>query len=77
VLELLTGQREIAQAEATRLRNQIHALLLHLDPEYKAHLPTINSRLVYKPCRATPRLPRVRFSSNVRSSCVASPADSH
>jgi transposase len=77
VLELLTGQREIAQAEATRLRNQIHALLLHLDPEYKAHLPTINSRLVYKPCRATPRLPRVRFSSNARSSYGASPADSH
>jgi transposase len=42
MLELLTGQREIAQAEATRLRNQIHALLL--DPEYKAHLPTINSK---------------------------------
>jgi transposase len=44
VLELLTGQREIAQAEATRLRNQIHALLLQLDPEYKVHLPTVNSK---------------------------------
>ena len=39
VLELLTGQREIAQTEATRLRNQIHALLLQIDPEYKLHLP--------------------------------------
>lgn len=44
VLELLTGQREIAQSEATRLRNQIHALLLQLDPEYKVHLPTVNSK---------------------------------
>jgi transposase len=34
-LELLTAQRESAQAEANRLRNQIHALLLQLDPEYK------------------------------------------
>jgi transposase len=44
VLELLTAQREIAQADATRLRNQIHALLLQLDPEYKLHLPSINSK---------------------------------
>ena len=44
VLELLTAQRESAQAEANRLRNQIHALLLQLDPEYKIHLPTINSK---------------------------------
>jgi Transposase len=39
VLELLTVQRESAQAEATRLRNQIHALLLQLDPEYRTDLP--------------------------------------
>ena len=44
VLELLTVQRESAQAEATRLRNQMHALLLQVDPEYKAHLPRVNSR---------------------------------
>lgn len=44
VLELLTVQRESAQAEATRLRNQIHALLLQLDPEYRTHLPRLNSR---------------------------------
>ncbi len=43
VLELLTVQRESAQAEATRLRNQIHALLLQIDPEYKVHLPRVNS----------------------------------
>lgn len=44
VLELLTAQRDGAQAEANRLRNQIHALLLQVDPEYKQHLPTINSK---------------------------------
>ena len=44
VLELLTAQRESAQAEANRLRNQIHALLLQLDPEYKIHLPAVNSK---------------------------------
>jgi transposase len=44
ILELLTAQREGAQAEANRLRNQIHALLLQLDPEYKHHLPPVNSK---------------------------------
>jgi transposase len=44
VLELLTAQRDGAQAEANRLRNQIHALLLQVDPEYKLHLPTVNSK---------------------------------
>ncbi len=44
ILELLTFQRESALAEASRLRNQIHALLLQVDPEYKEHLPTINSK---------------------------------
>lgn len=44
VLELLTAQRESAQAEANRLRNQIHALLLQVDPEYKFHLPAVNSK---------------------------------
>ena len=44
ILELLTSQRESALAEASRLRNQMHALLLQVDPEYKEHLPTINSK---------------------------------
>lgn len=52
VLELLTAQREIAMAEANRLRNQIHALLLQLDPEYKAHLPTVNSKAGLEALRA-------------------------
>ena len=32
-----------AIAEATRLRNQLHQLLLQLDPEYQAHLPRLRS----------------------------------
>jgi transposase len=44
VLDLLTSEREAAIAEATRLRNQIHALLLQTDPEYRAYLPTLKSQ---------------------------------
>jgi len=39
VLDLLTTEREAALADATRLRNQVHHLLLHLDPEDAARLP--------------------------------------
>ena len=38
VLELLSAERESVLAEATRLRNQIHALLVHTEPEYKQRL---------------------------------------
>jgi len=44
VLDLLVTEREAALAEATRLRNQIHQLLLQVDPEYKLHMPKLNSR---------------------------------
>jgi transposase len=44
VLDLLTSEREAAIAEATRLRNQIHALLLQTDPGYRAYLPTLKSQ---------------------------------
>jgi transposase len=44
LLDLLTSERESDLAEATRLRNQIHALLMQVDPEYRDRLPTINSR---------------------------------
>lgn len=44
ILELLTTDRDAAIAEATRLRNQIHALLTQLDPEYEGRLPTLKSR---------------------------------
>jgi transposase len=44
VLDLLTSERESAIAEATRLRNQIHSLLLQVDPEYELRLPSLKSR---------------------------------
>jgi transposase InsO family protein len=44
VLELLTTERNSALAEATRLRNQIHALLVQFDPQYKDRVPTLKSR---------------------------------
>jgi transposase len=44
ILDLLTTQREAALVESTRLRNQIHALLLQIDPLYKDRLPNLESR---------------------------------
>ena len=44
ILNLLTIERESAIAEATRLRNQIHALLLQLDPQYQSALPAMKSK---------------------------------
>jgi transposase len=43
VLDLLVREREGALAAATRLRNQLHATLLHLDPQYKEHLPALTT----------------------------------
>jgi transposase len=43
ILDLLVQERDGALAEATRLRNQLHALLLQLDPRYKQHLPALTS----------------------------------
>ncbi len=43
VLDLLSTEREVAVAEATRLRNQIHALLVQLDPQYRRWLPSLSS----------------------------------
>ena len=43
-LDLLVGQPDRAVAESTRLWNQIHSLLLQLDPEYKKGLPSLRSR---------------------------------
>jgi hypothetical protein len=39
----LVTEREAALAETTRLRNQLHQVLLQSDPEYKAHLPSLTS----------------------------------
>jgi transposase len=44
VLDLLTTERGAALAEATRLRNQIHALLMQADPDYHSYLPNLKSR---------------------------------
>ncbi len=60
ILDLLASEREGAIAEATRLRNQIHALLLQLDPEYHLRRPALKSvagpsaLLVYEATKATP-----------------------
>lgn len=43
VLEVLTTQRDAALAEATRLRNQAHQLLLQCDPQYRQHLPALTT----------------------------------
>ncbi len=43
MLDLLTTEREGAVAEATRLRNQLHQLLLQLDPEYKQQRPALTT----------------------------------
>lgn len=43
LLDLLTTERECAVAESTRLRNQIHALLMQVDPEYESRLPSLTS----------------------------------
>jgi transposase len=47
VLDLLTSEREALRSETRRLWNQIHALLLQLDPEYKTHLPSFESRAIF------------------------------
>jgi transposase len=44
VLDLLVTEREAALAEATRLRNQMHQLLLHVDPAYHDSLPSLTSK---------------------------------
>lgn len=41
VLDLLATQREAAIAESTRLRNQIHALMLQVDPVYETKFPSL------------------------------------
>ena len=44
VLELLVTERDGVVAEATRLRNQAHQLLLQLDPDYRARIPSLKTR---------------------------------
>ena len=44
VLDLLVTERDAALAEATRVRNQAHSLLLQLDPAYQEKLPALTSQ---------------------------------
>jgi transposase len=44
VLDLLVTERDAALAEATRLRNQVHQLLLQVDPDYQHRMPTLTSK---------------------------------
>jgi transposase len=44
VLDLLVTEREAAMAEATRLRNQLHQLLLQVEPAYHSRLPRLTSQ---------------------------------
>jgi transposase len=46
ILDLLTSEREALRSETRRLWNQIHALLMQIDPEYRSHLPSFDSRAV-------------------------------
>ena len=41
ILDLLVTERDGALAEATRLRNQLHAMLQHLDPHYRDGVPDL------------------------------------
>jgi transposase len=43
LLDLLTTEREGALGEASRLRNQIHALILQIDATYELHMPALKS----------------------------------
>jgi len=43
LLDLLVTEREGAVTEVTRLRNQLHQVLLQLDPEYQRHLPRLRT----------------------------------
>ncbi len=44
LLDLLANERDQAVGDATRLRNQIHSLLLQVDPEYSQRLPALKSK---------------------------------
>lgn len=43
ILDLLVTEREAALAEATRLRNHLHHLLLQVDPDDRRQIPSLTS----------------------------------
>ncbi len=44
VVDLLVTERAGIVAESTRLRNQLHQLLLQLDPDYRARIPSLKTK---------------------------------
>jgi transposase len=44
VAGMLVAERDGIVAEATRLRNQLHQLLLQLDPDYRTRIPSLKSQ---------------------------------
>jgi transposase len=44
ILDLMVTERDDALVEATRLRNRAHQLLVQLDPEYRLHLPSLQTK---------------------------------
>jgi transposase len=44
ILDLLASEREQALSDATRIKNQIHCLLMQIDPEYALRLPNLKSK---------------------------------
>ena len=44
VLDLLVTEREGLVVETTRLRNQLHQLLLQLDPDYRGGIPSLKTQ---------------------------------
>jgi transposase len=69
VLDLLSTEREAAISEATRLRNQIHALLSQIDPEYERHLPSLTSAAGLR-ALATYASPEETPIQQYRATCV-------
>ena len=57
LLDLLPTEREGALAEATRLRNQLHQLLLQIDPQYKQQRPDLTKLVEVR------RLPTYKVAS--------------
>src|SRR5579859_68511 len=69
VLDLLVTQRDDALAEATRLRNQIHQLLLQIDPEYRSHVPNLQSQAGLKAVETYP-VPEDRSLGQERAKAI-------
>ena len=57
VLDLLCGERDALLVDAGRLRNQLHALLMQIDPEYRKRVPRLDSAAGVKAATRYP-LPR-------------------